>query len=225
MASNKNSDDDLNLDDILDSINDEETSSVPEEAPEEAAEEEVAHIVPEEESEIQRQIREAKEELARQSAVPAKSSRPKPESQLSAEEKELRILQDRVAQKRTAEPEAAEDALETAGNGQETILIHFIINGFTAQSRVWQRGQEIEFVVGGAAHEQTMDRFGNSWLDLRNDPAAQIERYGAEYFREGPFPGLPLTYTKDLTDPDDIAAMQQIAAAEAKRNRAAPVIA
>lgn len=219
VADKKNSGDDLDLDDILDSISSEDTSSEPEEAPEAEVTE-----APEEETEVQRQIREAKEELARESQV-APKVRPTPEAQLSPEEKELRLLQDRVVRKRTAEAEAAEEALEAPTGADKTILIHFIINGFTAQSRVWQRGQEIEFVVGGAAYEQTLDRFGNSWLEIRNNPVAQIERFGAEYFREGPFPGLPLTYTKDLTDPDDIAAMQSLAAAEAKRNRAAPVIA
>lgn len=76
--------------------------------------------------------------------------------------------------------------------------IHFRESGFTfatsdsyAGQFVSRRGQTV--TVTAALIEASLDRDGNSWLDLIDSPAEQIERWGAVQFGRGPWPDdLPL---------------------------------
>jgi len=165
---------------------------------------------------LRKALAEAKERAAAAEAAAPPVEDPK--------DKLIRELKEQLVAQNSKNLDDAPLEYERTDGAGETILIHFIANGFTAQGVGWQRGQEVEFVVGGRAYEQTKDRNGNTWIDLRDNPEAQILRYGAEYFRSGPFRGLPIGSTVGLTDPEDIAAVQEAAAIEAKRNRAAPLV-
>jgi len=95
--------------------------------------------------------------------------------------------------------------------GSETILIHFVEDGFTALGRTWYRGQELEFEIGSEAYEDTQDRNGSTWLDLASDDYAQIDVYDKVFFRLGPWKG------KGWDEPN---AENE----ERKRNRKPPVL-
>lgn len=73
-----------------------------------------------------------------------------------------------------------------AQDGGERILIHFLEDGFMAFGNLWYRGQEVEVGVNSAEYRSTV-REGSSWLDLRDDFGAQVERYGSHKFASGPF--------------------------------------
>lgn len=152
------------------------------------------------------------------------------EPQLTPEQQEIKFLRDQVARmsgRKDVEPVA--DDLINPGDGNN-ILIHFLEDGFTALGKVWYRGQELEFEVGSQAHKDTYNRRGESWLDLRSDEFAQVDRWGKIIFRSGPWPGKTYadgTYEplrevgKDgnVRPPSD----EEIAAAEkARKRRAAP---
>jgi hypothetical protein len=91
----------------------------------------------------------------------------------------------------------------------QIVLIHIREDGFTANGRVWYRGQELEFVVGDPAWEDTKDIKGNSWVLLTE--SEQLRRYKRIMFGLGPWPGSEWE--------NDSAA-----AAERSRGRAAPTI-
>lgn len=110
----------------------------------------------------------------------------------------------------SAGKEEPQEALDETP-GEETILLHFVEDGFTAQGRVWMRGQELEFVVGSPAYEETKDRDGNTWLDMVGDDKAQYARFGRVMFRPGEWPGLGY---------ED----EEAAKAEALRGRKPPVV-
>jgi hypothetical protein len=136
--------------------------------------------------------------------------RPTPEAELTPDQKKIRDLEHRLAQAETKKFDTAAEELDELGeDGSKTILIHILKDGFTALDRVWYRGQEIEFEVGGRAHEQTKDRTGQSWLAF--DEGEQMRRWGDVMFRRGPWPGSGWA---------DTAAAE----AERKRARRAPVI-
>lgn len=155
--------------------------------------------------------------------VAAAPARPAPDVQLTADQRELRDLRDQMAKRKAAEYEAAEDQLIEAPEGADTILIHFVEDGFTAMGTSWYRGQELEFEVGGLAYQNTKDRFGQSWVDLAGDVDTQYERWGREMFRPGPWRGKKWGDTSNLTDPTEIADAKKAAEDERKRRRAAPV--
>lgn len=117
------------------------------------------------------------------------SSRPVPETQLTPDQLRIRDLEDQLAKaqgNKDVEPTYEEPANP---GSEENILIHFLEDGFTALGQVWFKGQEIEFTPGSQAYEDTKDRNGKTWLDLRNDEFAQVDRYGKIMFRSGPWPG------------------------------------
>jgi len=115
-------------------------------------------------------------------AKSAHVERPKPESELTPEERQIRALQDELARVKGKNIDKLEEIFET---GDEVILIHVLKDGFTAQGRVWYRGQEISF--GPEAYKDTQDRLGQSWLS--EDEEEQFEKRGDIYFRRGPWPG------------------------------------
>lgn len=164
----------------------------------------------------QKRIRELTEELERaeereRTNPTADDGRPLPESQLTEEQRQIRELEHRLALKK-GKSDGGPTGYEVPTSG-DTIHIHFVKDGFTAQGEVWFRGQEVVFDRQGVAYKQTQDRNGNSWVDLAGDAGAQYDRYGDEYFRPGPFRGR-----KDEQFNDDIAK------ADARRGLAAPVI-
>ena len=133
---------------------------------------------------------------------------PLPESVLTPEQIQIRQLEDQLAIKKAKELEAAPEQWDTS-EGVETVIIHIVEDGFTALGRVWYIGQEIEFVKGGRAYNDTKDRNGSTWLDL--DENGQIDRYGKIYFRLGEWRGK--TYE-----------ISEAAAEERKRRRKAPIL-
>lgn len=78
----------------------------------------------------------------------------------------------------------------SAPQGVQSVLIHFVKDGFTAFGNVWMRGQEIELWPGHPRWREAQE-----WIHL--DTAAQYRRYGEEKFRWGPWPG-ERTYTAGL---------------------------
>ncbi len=64
-------------------------------------------------------------------------------------------------------------------------MIHFVATGFSALGMVWRAGQELEVVVGSPQWELTVDRGGNSWLDIADNPDEQVARYGVVFFASG----------------------------------------
>jgi zinc ribbon protein len=75
-----------------------------------------------------------------------------------------------------------------APGGTETVLIHFLADGFTAFGNVWMRGQEIELWPG---HPRWREAQG--WITL--DVSGQYARYGRQMFGSGPWPGAK-SYTQ-----------------------------
>ncbi len=107
---------------------------------------------------------------------------------LTPDQVRIRELEDLLARERgRKDPERQVERPKVAGKG--TILIHVLHNGFTANGQVWYRGQELEFDRQSRSYTDTLDRTGASWLDLRGDDFAQVERYGEVMFRAGPWPG------------------------------------
>lgn len=162
---------------------------------------------------------------------------PTPE-QLRIRELENLLAQERGKKDPPPQYELPKTTSATPSAGPSTnILIHFVAEaGFTALGQVWFRGQELEFTPGSQAYRDTCDRNGRSWLELRGDDAAQIERWGEVQFRTGPWPGKSyveaatarfeqLRSMKDdgsyVPAPSE-AELTAAAAAETGRRRAAP---
>lgn len=222
MAENKNSEDPLDIDDLLNFTDDELATTTPDPEPAPAKVSPIkraAKVAAPVETAAAKRIRELKAALE----APAPVYEAEEEEELTEEDREIRELEDRLARKTAAELESAPDTYSRPAKG-ESIVIHFTTHGFTAQGQIWQRGQELEFEVGGEAYKQTLDRNGKSWLDVADDPSAQYERWGQEYFRPGPWRGRPLADVTGLTSAEDIAAVKSSAEAERKRNRAAPIV-
>lgn len=153
--------------------------------------------------------------------------------ELTAEQRLIAELRNQLALERgrkDGEPEL--DPLASPGS-DENIVIHFLQDGFTANGQIWYRGQELEFEIGSQAYKDTFDRVGQSWLDLRLDEFAQVDRYGEIMFRPGPWPGKTLIDAQVRFEPvknsDGTAvpapSAEELAkahAAEEKRRRAAP---
>jgi hypothetical protein len=161
--------------------------------------------------------------------------KPVPDSHLTADQRRIKDLQDMLARERgKRDPEVELAALPSPDAEDGTILIHFLTDGFSALGQVWYRGQEIEFVPGSAAYRDTCDRTGRSWLELRDDDFAQVERWGEVKFRSGPWPGKSLLDAAKVSfesvrgpdgkpvPPPSKAELEAAAKAEARRRRAAP---
>lgn len=177
-----------------------------------------------------------------QPTAPTPPSAPAPTipAEPSAQELLIKQLEDQLARARGKQDlEPVYDTAADLGSG-ETVVIHFLENGFTALGQIWYRGQEIEFVPGSRAYKDTFDRHGQSWLDLRHDEFRQVEKYGEIMFRSGPWPGK--TYTDGAGSPLDFQLkpvrsgdrpimpptqdeLHAAAQAEARRARRAPRLA
>lgn len=174
------------------------------------------------ETDAQRRIREL------QAALDAPMPEPsdpvyKPAAELTDEERQIRDLEDRLAQRRAKEAEERGVTYADQEEG-ETLLIHFLTDGFTFGGQSWYRGQEVEFVIGSEAYEQTKDRNGKTWLDLVDDIDAQYKRWGTQVIARGPWRGRQWDDFSHLSDPDEVKAAQAAAEAERRRSRRAPVI-
>jgi len=111
------------------------------------------------------------------------SGRPLPESELTPEQREIRILQDQLARvngKKDFEEEVYEENVEGG------ILVHFLSDGVTSNGKTFYRGQEAIF--GPEAYEETKNRAGRSWLEMTD--SEQFARWGELKFRKGPWPGV-----------------------------------
>lgn len=105
----------------------------------------------------------------------------------------------------------------------DTILIHFLEDGHTAQGRVWYRGQEVEVVVGDDVWNDSLDRNGNSWLSMTE--ADQMKAYEQVKFRRGPWPGKSSYLDGEWTTPADAPPESELERAdrlERERRRSAP---
>jgi hypothetical protein len=108
------------------------------------------------------------------------AGRPKPEALLTDEERAERQAQHAAAVRAGRE---MPDAGYLVPTGQrESVLIHFIDDGFYALGAVWYRGQELEVEVGDARWPEA-----RSWILL--DDGGQMERFEKVFFRPGPWPG------------------------------------
>lgn len=109
---------------------------------------------------------------------------------LTADQREIKRLRDQLARERgrkDVEPEV--DQQEQQADDGDIILIHFLEDGLTVNGVIKYRGDELEFPVGSGSYRDTFNRNGVTWLDLRHDEFAQVERWGKIMFRPGPWPG------------------------------------
>lgn len=155
------------------------------------------------------------ESIAEAPVAPTAPAKPVPEEQLTAEEREIRKLRHQLALAEGVKDPEVE--YEEPADG-ETILIHFVANGFTALGQVWVTGQELEFEVGGRAYNDTKNSRGETWVSLAGDDRAQMKKWGKVIFRPGPWPGDPFDYDAAK------AAGHTVNEAEIKRGRKAPTL-
>jgi hypothetical protein len=112
-----------------------------------------------------------------------------PDKQLSPEMQEIKRLRDQLArEKGRKDEEPVLDVIERPGD-EGNILIHFLEDGLTVLGKVMYRGDELEFDPKGQAYRDTFNRLGQTWLDLRHNEFAQVDRWGKIMFRSGPWPG------------------------------------
>lgn len=207
-----------NFDDLLDLTNDDAEQPTPEPTPEPVSPPDAdpldapekldagtssPSVVVEEDAE-DRRIRELKAALAATPAVPAP---------LTEKQREIQDLEDQLARRTAAAVEHAEPVYSDTVADGEKILIHVVLDGFTALGEVWYRGQELEFVKGSPDYLRTVNRRGESWLDLAHDVQGQYDRWGKQYIAPGPFVGLRHEKFDD-----------EIAKADARRGRRVPIV-
>lgn len=124
----------------------------------------------------------AEEELARTN--PTRAGKPLPENELTDEQRRIRDLEDRLAQRK-----ASRDPESEFVSAEDGIHFHIVKDGFTAFGQAWFRGQELLVDPAGRVAASTKNRLGHSWLDTIDDPGAQTELFGDVYLRRGPFRG------------------------------------
>lgn len=167
----------------------------------------------------------------------ARATRPRPEAELTPEQRRIRDLENQLALERGKKDLEPQDGDLTAPGADGNIHIHFLEDGITALGKVWYRGQELEFEPGSQAYRDTCDRTGWSWLSLRDDDFAQVERWGTVKFRSGPWPGrsyadaakVPFDMLKQIDGKGSVPRpseedLERAAKAEARRRRAAPLL-
>jgi hypothetical protein len=115
--------------------------------------------------------------------VSLEDARPRPAELLTAEERAERDRQHAEALAAAVRIEQAPDVFEPyKPESGQTVIIHFIEDGFTFAGKVWYRGEEIEI---GPDHPRWPEVRG--WILL--DKWKQFDRYGKQYFDRGPWPG------------------------------------
>jgi hypothetical protein len=106
--------------------------------------------------------------------------RPRPEGELTDQERAERMRAHAAAVRFGQESPPVAYAGGSSQPG--AVVIHFLIDGFTALGNVWMRGQEIELWPGHPRWEEAQP-----WLTL--DVAGQYERFNRQVFGMGPWPG------------------------------------
>jgi hypothetical protein len=157
------------------------------------------------------------------------SPRPRPASELTAEELAERERQHQAAMAAATQFEREQpEFIPVAG---AAVLIHFIADGLTAFGQVWYRGQELEI---GPEHPRWAE--ARQWITLSR--FEQIDRYGEHKFDQGPWPGRPyadavgsfehlMTGPKDNPVPVPVPGQEELARAqdaERRRGRAVPML-
>lgn len=157
---------------------------------------------------------------------PPVDPRPKPEAELTDEERAERQRQHLLAMEAGRRDPGVEFA--SPPPNRETVLIHMVEDGLTAFGVVWFRGQELEIEVNGPRWSEA-----RKWILL--DDAQQMLRWKKIMFRRGPWPGLrsyrgaqfmPLRAMSGdgALAPITPDALMQADAAEARRGRGIPVL-
>jgi hypothetical protein len=103
------------------------------------------------------------------------------------------------------------------------IVIHFLQDGFTAFGTTWLRGQVLEVKIGSAEYNSTLDREGDTWLDLAALPDKQTDRWGKQMFGEGPWP-FPAPDRSGILDAEVRARFERADAEEARRAGRVPTV-
>lgn len=136
--------------------------------------------------------------------------------ELTPAEKEAEDRQARINNELLIQAERKTDRFDNSRKGGtgEIILFHVVRDGVTAFGDVWYRGQEIEIEVGTAAYKRTLDKNGDSWLDIVGDEEAQYIRWGERRFARGEFRPRPGERFEDA-----LVSMDQ------RRKRTVPVVA
>lgn len=142
----------------------------------------------------------------------------------------------KTASKPVTQPVKVETAPVPVSEAPETILIHFVSEGFCAFGTVWAKGQELEIEVPSLEYDRTCDVNGDSWLRL--SPKDQESRWGEVKFRPGPsdLPNSVINYITMSADGNDsygrpkysgymsTTDREKAAEAEKQRGRKVPVI-
>lgn len=114
--------------------------------------------------------------------VTADTGRPKPASQLTAEELRSRAEQHAAVIAANARAEQlVQDIEQQPDDSEKKILIHFVSDGFTFAGRVWNIGDQLEI---GPEHERWPQVV--QWITLTK--RQQVERWGKVFFDNGPWP-------------------------------------
>lgn len=164
------------------------------------------------------------DEAAEIAALKAALAQPLPtEAELTPQQQELRDLRDQMAQRQAQIAEQSSAQYEEVQDGQDSILIHILQDGFTINGLVTYRGQEFEFPVGGQAYQQTLNRHGKSWLDLTEEE--QEDRWTEARFGHGkwPFKKLARLTLADLPEGSTPADLEAVKRAAARNDRRAPI--
>ncbi len=140
--------------------------------------------IPAEKTAAQKRIDELKATLE---ATPEPEPEPVEEEISDEEKEEIKNLEDQIARRNNARLDSREPKGFAEAKSKDTILIHFVEDGFSAFGTVWNKGQELEISPGSPEFQRTQDINGDSWLDLRTDNAAQRRRWGKVMFAEGPY--------------------------------------
>lgn len=165
-------------------------------------------------------------ELPMHSLAQPPDPRPKPEAELTDEERAERQRQHLLAMEAGRRDPGVQFA--SPPPNRETVLIHMVEDGLTAFGVVWFRGQELEIEVNGPRWSEA-----RKWILL--DDAQQMLRWKKIMFRRGPWPGLrsyrgaqfmPLRAMSGdgALAPITPDALMQADAAEARRGRGIPVL-
>lgn len=135
------------------------------------------------------------------------------EAEPTPEQLRIKELEDKLARRNAMVAEQSPSVYSQPAGEGDHIVLHVLEDGFMALGEVWYRGQEMEFVVGSPAYEQTKDRNGNTWIDLALDPAEQMRVWGRLRIGQGPFiPRRGEVFNDELSTSD------------VRRGRAVPLI-
>ena len=135
-------------------------------------------------------IQELEAMLAAQSRAPEITQAVRPVEELTADERKIRQLEDQLAKRATASfTRSPDEFVPVSDDDPDVVFFHVLEDGFTAFGKVWLRGQEIKISRTSPEYKLTLDKFGNSWLDLVDDQRAQYARWGYLKIAPGEWPG------------------------------------